>query len=459
MNESCLIISGDKHLISRIKEICSRFNIESETIKGAFEALELTRLNPFALIMIDNRNKSVISNQEMVRLIRKSDSDIGIFLYDDSELDLHEKGSFIKNGISDFIIGEDRLDTVPKLLSNLLFMRDLKYRLKELKEDLYNKYGFNHIIGNTALMRHLFDSFLKLVDSDVTVFITGESGTGKEILAKEIHLKSPRRKNNFVAINCAAIPENLLESELFGHEKGSFTGATNLRIGKFELADKGTLFLDEIGEMPLHTQSKILRALEEKEIERVGGNDKIEVDVRIITATNKDLDEEVKKGNFRKDLLYRINVFPLYLPPLRERVDDIDYLTVYFLEKLKEKNKRNIISVDPEVLTFLKSYDWPGNIRELENVIERSIILSNSTELAPENVQIKNDFIYDIKKSEQKSEFLIGDNVYPYDLYEKKILEHALNKCSGNIKKASELLKIGRSTFHRKIKKYNLDVN
>ncbi|MFC1725046.1 sigma 54-interacting transcriptional regulator [candidate division KSB1 bacterium] len=459
MNDSCLIISGDNHLISRTKEICSSFNIESETIKGAFEALELIRLNPFILILLDNKNKSVISNQELVRLIRKSDKDIGIFMFNDSDLDLNEKGNFIKNGVSDFFIGENCIDAIGKRLSNLLYIKDLKYRLEELKEDLYKKYGFNHIIGNSVLMRRLFDSFLKLIDSNVTVFITGESGTGKEILAKEIHRKSPRRKNNFVAINCAAIPENLLESELFGHEKGSFTGASNLRIGKFELADKGTIFLDEIGEMPVHTQSKILRALEEKEIERVGGNDKIEVDVRIITATNKELDEEVQKGNFRKDLLYRVNVFPLYLPPLRERLDDIDYLTVYFLEKLKEKNKRNIISINPEVLTFLKSYDWPGNIRELENVIERSIILSNSSELEPENIQIKNDFVYDLKQEEQKSEFLIGDNVYPYDIYEKKILEHALNKCSGNIKKASELLKIGRSTFHRKIKKYNLDVN
>lgn len=457
MNETCLLISGDEVLTKNIQKICDRYNIALENIKGAFEALELLRLNRYILVLIDNKNKSVISNKELVRFIRKSDSNIALFIIDDSILTTTEKEEYVSNGVSEVFSGESKYEIIGERLSNILYVKDLIYKLEELKKHLYEQYGFNHIIGNSTLMRSLFDSFIKLRNTDVTVFISGESGTGKEILAKEIHKKSRRNKNNFVAINCAAIPDTLLESELFGHEKGAFTGASDRRIGKFELADKGTLFLDEIGEMPVHTQSKILRALEEREIERIGGNERIKVDVRIITATNKDLEKEVERNNFRKDLLYRINVFPLYLPPLREREDDIEYLTIYFFNKLKEKNKRNIVSINPDAMNIISNYDWQGNIRELENVIERSIILCNNSELTANDIQIKNNFMTDKKPAKQSVDVTVGENIYPFDVYEKMILETVLQKCDWNIKKAAELLKIGRSTFHRKINKYGLN--
>lgn len=456
MDESCLIISEDNVLINKVKTICDAYNVGLESLKGPFEALELIRLHKFVLIIIDNRLSSVISNKELVRFIRKSDDALGIFLLTDKELSFAEKDDFLNNGVSEIFIGDSALDIINDRINNILFTRDIEANLRKLTNYLYAEYGFDHIIGNSTPMMQLFDSFTKLKNTDVTIFIHGESGTGKEILAKEIHKKSLRSKNNFVAINCAAIPENLLESELFGHEKGSFTGASDRRIGKFELAAKGTIFLDEIGEMPIHTQSKILRALEEREIERIGGNEKINVDVRIITATNRDLEAEVESNNFRNDLLYRINVFPLYLPPLRERENDIEYLTIFFFKKLREKNKKNIISINPKVFDILKSYNWPGNIRELENVLERSIILCNGSELTPEYLQIRNDFNYEVEAKGESSDINIGDRIYPFEKYEKMILEKVLDKCGGNIKKASELLKIGRSTFHRKILKYGL---
>jgi len=459
MNNSCLIISSNNNLINWIKNLCGEYNIAVESIRGAFEALELIRLNPYILVFIDNKNKSVISNKELIRFIRKSDSDLGIYLLSEEDIEDYQRDELKKQGVSEiFFKGDLDSDKIKKRIENILFTRKLESNLKILKDNLYNTYGFNHIIGKCNLMQKLFDSISRLKDTDVTVFINGESGTGKELIAKEIHNKSSRKRENFIAVNCAAIPETLLESELFGHEKGSFTGASSQRKGKFESANKGTIFLDEIGELSVYTQAKILRTLEEREIERIGGNEKIKIDVRIITATNKDLDGEVKKGNFRNDLLYRINVFPLYLPPLRERGEDIEYLTIHFFKKLSKKNNRNLISINRKVLELLKSYDWPGNIRELENVLERSIILCSGSELNPEDIQISNDFVFEEPEQEDSlPEAIKEERIYPFEEYEKMILETVLRKCEGNIKKASSLLKIGRSTFHRKIKKYGLE--
>ena len=250
-----------------------------------------------------------------------------------------------------------------------------------LQEEIRLEYNFRAIIGNTKQYKEVLRQVEQVAPTDTAVLILGETGTGKELLARAVHDLSPRKDRTLVKVNCAALPTNLIESELFGHEKGAFTGATSRKIGRFELADRGTIFLDEIGDLPLELQAKLLRVLQEGEIERVGGTKTIKVEARVIAATNRDLEEAIDKGSFREDLYYRLNVFPIHSPPLRERKEDIPALVEYFLARYAPKIMKKIDSVPQRVLDTLKAYDWPGNIRELENVIERSIILSSGSQL------------------------------------------------------------------------------
>ena len=259
----------------------------------------------------------------------------------------------------------------------------LRQENQKLRDELALKYRITNIVGNSSKMREVFQMISQVSRSNATVLIRGESGTGKELVASAIHYASPRARNPFVKVNCAAMPSNLIESELFGHEKGSFTGAIRQKIGKFELAHRGTIFLDEIGSITLEVQAKLLRALQEKEFERVGGTQVIKTDVRILAATNKNLEEAVKNGEFREDLYYRLNVFPIYIPPLRERKTDIILLADYFLEKYAAENRKDIRSFSRATIDMLMQYHWPGNVRELENCIERPVLLCEEDIIQP----------------------------------------------------------------------------
>jgi two-component system, NtrC family, response regulator AtoC len=325
------------------------------------------------------------------------------------------------------------------------------------------QFSVSSIIGNSSQMRDIFKIIAKISASSSTVLIWGESGTGKELVAYEIHKNSARVNKPFVKINCAAIPATLIESELFGYEKGAFTGAVTSKPGRFELANEGTLFLDEVAEMPLEMQVKLLRVLQEQEFERVGGVSSVRVDVRIITATNKDLEAEVRAGKFREDLFYRLNVVPIHLPPLRERREDIDPLIRYFLQQFNEKLKRSVTSIDPRCMEALRNYAWPGNIRQLENALERMMLMGDGNVLTcgdlPEEIQLATgkrvcDATDDATGGEAASfKELVRKQT---QTVEKELIERALEETGGNVTRTAEKLGLSRKGLQIKIKELGI---
>jgi transcriptional regulator with PAS, ATPase and Fis domain len=328
----------------------------------------------------------------------------------------------------------------------------MKTEIGRLRAELEKEYAFGNLIGRSQPMLQMFSLMRQAIESDITVLIQGESGTGKELVAKAIHFNGSREKGPFVAVNCAAIPETLIESELFGHERGAFTGATTRRPGKFEQADGGTIFLDEIGEMPPLLQAKLLRVLQEREIQRVGGTTTIPVDVRVVTATNIDLEAALNTGKFRPDLFYRIAVFPIVIPPLRERGQDITLLAEHFLGKYSQATDEPITAISPEALKILLHHDWPGNVRELENIIQRAVLLETSGVLQAHNIALRQ--ISSIV--EQFSSGSVETRPLPLEVVEKQAIVHALKVTNDNITHAARVLNIDRTTLHRKLKKYQL---
>ncbi len=348
-------------------------------------------------------------------------------------------------GAYDFLEKPLSLERVLLVAQRALEKRVLEIENMSLKKDLIRKWK---LVGNSAKVVRLREEIDKAAKSNGRVLILGESGCGKELVAHILHEHSNRTDKPFVEMNCAAIPQELIESELFGHEKGSFTGAFERKKGKFELADEGTLFLDEVGDMSLTTQSKVLRVLETQEFQRVGGSKSIKVDVRIIAATNKDLIEEVKKGNFREDLLYRLNVIPLEVPPLRERKGDIPILVKHFLDHFAVEYGQKPKTITPDGLNMLEIYDWPGNIRELRNVIERLVIMTPSNTVTARNITIG--------ESAPSDYFAFNTLKEARELFEKDFIAKKLEENNWNISRTAEILDIERSNLHRKIKAYDI---
>ena len=357
----------------------------------------------------------------------------------------------IKQGAYDFITKpfdeHELLNVVKKALAE-------SQKNKELLSAYFDEgsHFLPEIIGKTPVIEQVFQTVRKIAPTDSTVLITGETGVGKELIARAIHLASHRHDQSFVKINCVAIPETLLESELFGYEKGAFTGAVINKPGRFEIAHQGTIFLDEIGEMSLHLQAKLLSVLQDKAFERVGGVKTIKVDVRIIAATNKDLQSAMKAGIFRSDLFYRLHVVPIHIPPLRERKDDLITLTDYFLKKFTAKYRKQITTITPEVIASFTQYDWPGNIRELENVLERIILMSENDTLSLDQVPAEIRVTEQMNKTSTLKEKV--DSLS--HTTEKQLIIDALNKTNQNRTKAAELLSISRRTLQKKIKEYGL---
>lgn len=354
-----------------------------------------------------------------------------------------------KLGAYDFIEKPLSLEKLSLVIKNLLSANRLQEENKLLRQQ-FNK--LHMMIVHDLKMRALKEQMKIVAPTNSWILITGENGTGKELVARGIHEQSKRQAKPFVAVNCAAIPEELIESELFGHEKGAFTGATSSRRGKFELADQGTLFLDEIGDMSLKTQAKILRVLQERKFERVGGTVTYEVDVRVIVATNKDLPKEIERGRFREDLYYRLNVIPFHVPALRERKAEIPHLANYFLEKIAEENGKKPKRVSEEAMEILKYYDWPGNVRELKNVIERLFIMTPSDEIHVEDIPIS--------LRESSEENLDEDNDFRQARikFEKEYLIKKLQEFDGSISKTARAIGMERTNLHRKIKAYQIEV-
>lgn len=353
----------------------------------------------------------------------------------------------ISQGAYDYYVKPINLEEIKVIFKRALYIQKLERENEKLTQELEEKHKFEEIIGASNQMQEVFEVIRRVSPTDVTVLINGESGTGKELVARAIHYCSPRKDKPFGVINCGAIPENLLESELFGHEKGSFTDAYTKKIGKFELADKGTIFLDEIGELSPALQVKILRFLQERVIERVGGNERMELDVRIVVATNSDLKKGIEKGVFREDLYYRLSVVSIQLPPLRERGEDTLLLANYYLNKFSQESAKKIKGFSPEAIRAMERYPWPGNIRELENKIKRAVILSNNSFISPPDLGLE------VNKDNQAK--LLKEAREQLDI---KFISEALAKNKGNVSKAAKEIGISRVSLYDLMKKYGISV-
>jgi len=351
----------------------------------------------------------------------------------------------MRAGAFDYLIKPFEMEELSLRINRIVTQKEILAENFQLKEEL-NSHKVSNIIGKSVKMRKVYRLINKVAESDATVLILGESGTGKELVAEAIHAQSKRVNQRFIAVNCAAVPETLLESELFGHEKGAFTGATERKIGFFEMADKGTLFLDEIGDVSLGIQAKLLRVLQNKEIIRVGGREKIIIDARVLTATNRNLEMMIEEGIFRSDLYYRINIFPLLLPPLRERKEDIPELIEHFLGRLGEKG------ITAQAKMMLMEYEWPGNIRELLNILERAAIVAEST-IDIEHIPSINSSLQSKRES-----FEIPDEGINLDDVERNLITRALEKAEGNKTKAAELLGLTRRRLYSMIERFGINL-
>jgi len=355
----------------------------------------------------------------------------------------------LKLGAYDYITKPFDLHEVQKIAEHAVERTRLIHENRYLKDQLFERYGFDNIIGLTPSVQQAYVLATRVADSNASVLVLGETGTGKEYLARAIHYQSPRADKPFVKVSCAALPETLLESELFGHEKGSFTGATARRIGRFETADGGTLFLDEVGDIPQPLQVKLLRVLQEKKFERVGSSETIAVDVRVISATNRDLKKALTEKSFREDLYYRLNVITAQLPPLRERRDDIPRLVEHFICKYNKETSKSVEGISPEAMAMLHRYPWPGNIRELENCIERAVILCQHRMILPQHVLLSEDVSVPIPSPDRRDMRALKE-------VEKEHIVHILASCDFNQSKAAAILGIDRKTLRSKIREYQL---
>lgn len=362
----------------------------------------------------------------------------------------------MKRGAYDFLMKPVNLDHLDLLLSRALRSRDVEAENENLQEQLDDKYGMESIIGTSSVMHELFETIRQAAPSQATVLVQGESGTGKELVAHAIHRLSTRSRGPFIAVHCAALSENLLESELFGHEKGAFTGAQARRRGRFEMADGGTLFLDEVSEIDGSTQVKLLRVLEERTFERVGGDDTVDVDIRLVAATNRDLKEMVGQGTFREDLFFRLDVVNILLPPLRDRSEDVPLLCSEFISEFSTKNEKSIEGITPDAVSILSSYAWPGNVRELRNTIEKMVVLCRGPKLTARDIP------GNIRREVRDSGAIVGvipavaaaDGGSSLANAEKTMILRALKQNNNNRTKAAEDLGISRRTLHRKLKHY-----
>jgi len=356
-------------------------------------------------------------------------------------------------GAFDYISKPVDLDELDLMIERIIENKNLRSEIQVLKNQLKEKFKIDSFISHSVKMEEVLSVAVRAADSKATILITGESGTGKEVLAKSIHYVSPRKDKPFIAVNIPALPETLLESELFGHEKGAFTGADKAKKGRFELADGGTIFLDEIGDIPINLQVKLLRVLQEHQIERVGSTENIDIDVRIIAATHQNLEEKIKDGSFREDLYYRLNIVSLHIPPLRERREDILPLIEFFTEKYSKENNRNKLTLTKEAVDLLIKYNFPGNVRELENAIERAVVLCRS-----EAITI-NDLPNVVKGFKAEKEILVIDEmslIEQVEALEKKLIYDALSKANGNQSQAGRILGLTERNLRYKMQKYEI---
>lgn len=447
MKEPILLIEDEKLMRVTLEDALKSSGYDVISFENGRDAIDALRESYFSIVVTDVRLPDVDGLDILKNIIEnKKDTQVILMTAFGSIKDAVEA---MKLGAFDYITKPFSLDEFLLLIKRALDVKSLKDENIRLKKDIVKYYSLPNIICESTEMKSVFSLVEKVSESDSTVLILGESGTGKELITTTIHYQSKRKDKPLIKVNCSALPEGLIESELFGHEKGAFTGAIKRKPGRFELADGGTIFLDEVGDLPLSTQAKLLRVIQERRFERVGGTDTLNVDVRIIAATNKNLEEEVKKGRFREDLYYRLNVIPITLPPLRERKEEVPYLIDFFLDKHRNKLFKNT-HFSKEAVGTLLNYDYPGNIRELENIVERCVTLSISDVIKKDDLP---SFIF--KKTDDKKQ---GSLSYIAAEAEKDHIIRVLRITKGNRTKASEILGISRKTLWEKINSYGIDL-
>ncbi len=361
----------------------------------------------------------------------------------------------MKLGASDFLQKPFSLDHLTTVVEKALSIQRLRTENQELREQLDQRYQFDNIVGRSAAMREIFSTVARVAPTRATVLLAGESGVGKDMIARAIHQHSPRRNHSFVKINCTAIPENLMESELFGYEKGAFTGASTSKPGKFEQADHGTAFLDEIGDVPGNIQVKLLRILQERQFERLGSNVTREVDVRIVAATNVDLRAALEEGRFREDLYYRLNVVPINIPPLRDRREDIPFLAMFFVKKLSKDLGVSPKEISPSAIDRLLGHSWPGNVRELENTIERSLVLASGDKLEAADIRLEAPRNSSLHNSDQTTALLPEGETLEH--WEQMMIREALRRANGNKSRAARMLGLTRNAFRYRLSQMGMD--
>jgi DNA-binding NtrC family response regulator len=460
-NPRILVIDDEMIVCESCKRILEEDGYEVETALSGREAIDKMKENPFDIVLTDLKMPE-IDGMEILRTFRKEYPDtIVIMITGFSTVETAVEA--MKLGAFDYIPKPFTPDEVSIVVRKAIDQKSLLLENIYLRQELQEKYGFHNIVGKSKKMQEIYRIIAKVAPTDSTVMIYGQSGTGKEIIARAIHFNSPRREKQFVPVDCAVLSENLLESELFGHVRGSFTGAITTKPGLFEVADGGTVFLDEVGNISLAIQAKLLRVLQEREFTPVGGTKAKRVDIRLIAATNKDLEKMIKEETFREDLYYRLNIVPIYLPPLKERQEDIPLLSVHFLKKYAEEMGKTVKGFTPEAMEKLVRYPWPGNVRELENVIERTIVMIENDEMVRvehliipgqhekeglgERIPMTSEELKEIKKQIREK---------AVEEVEKAFVLSALERHNWNVTRAAEEVGMLRPNFQALMRKYNL---
>ena len=451
-----IFIVDDEQAISKLLSfwVKDKWKYDIEVFFNGEDMLRRLQAKP-DLILLDIMLPG-LDGIETLKRIKQFDEDLPVIM-------LSAQGSIevavdaLKFGAFDYFAKPIDMQRLEPAIKNAIKAHELSKEIVNLRENLKRDYSFDNIISADGKMQDVFKLVSKVLNNDITVLIYGESGTGKELIARAIHYNGNRKDKPIVVVNCASIPRELLESELFGHEKGSFTGAHQRKLGKFEVANEGTIFLDEVGELEMLLQAKLLRVIQEKSFERVGGTETIKTDVRIISATNRDLKQAVEQKEFREDLYYRLNSFPIYIPPLRHRRGDILIIAHYFLDRMNKKLGKQIKGFTKKALKLIYEYSWPGNIREMENTIERCIIISESDmidvdDLPPHIKSADGKGVYDVSGS-----LFSDDTVIPFEKLKEEAIKHALRITNGNIVEAARKLQLGRATIYRLMEKYNIE--
>jgi two-component system response regulator AtoC len=451
-----VFIVDDEQSISKLLSywVKDKWKYEVEIFSNGEDALKKLNMRP-DIILLDIMLPG-LNGIETLKQVKKYDENLPVII-------LSAQGSIevaveaLRFGAFDYFQKPIDMQKLEPALKNAIKSYDLVKEIESLKENIRKEYSFDNIISSDGKMQDVFKLVSKVLNNDITVLIHGESGTGKELIARAIHFNGKRKDKPFIVVNCASIPRELLESELFGHEKGSFTGAHQRKLGKFEIANEGTIFLDEVGELEVLLQAKLLRVIQEKEFERVGGNELIKTDVRIISATNIELKEAVEKKEFREDLYYRLNSFPINIPPLRQRKGDILILAEHFLKTFNNRLGKNIKGFTKRALKLIYEYNWPGNIREMENTIERCLIIAEKDTIDIEDLPSHLRTSDPAVSVEYSGSLFSDETIIPFEKLKEESIRHALKVTNGNIVEAAKKLQLGRATIYRLMERYKIE--